>query len=81
MKRVALLPETGHAGDVGAPEYAFQTKGVEYLVQIVMDAVERIAPAGVAGRTRGLDRNVGILGQRQHIREGLERLCIHDQHC
>ena len=63
----ALPPRAWHAGDVGAPEHPLRPEGVVDATQVVMDVPIGIGRARVAGRPGGLDRDVGVLGQRQHL--------------
>src|SRR5207247_7751882 len=68
-QRHALTPRAGHARDVGAPEPARGAECVVEPMQVVVDIAERVRLIGVARRAGGLHGDVGILRERQHIRE------------
>src|SRR6266566_2929335 len=68
-QRHALTPRAGHARDVGAPEPARGAERVVEPMQVVVDIAERVRLIGVARRAGGLHGDVGILRERQHLRE------------
>src|SRR5258706_16436194 len=68
-QRHALTPRAGHARDVGAPEPARGAEGVVETVQIVVDVAKRVWLIGVARRAGRLHRDVGILPERETLRQ------------
>src|SRR5207344_506193 len=68
-QRYALAPRAGHARDVGTPEPARGAEGVIELLELVVNVAERVGLIGVAWRAGGLHGHVGILRERQHLRE------------
>src|SRR5215475_14210178 len=68
-QRHALTPRAGHARDVGAPEPARGAEGVVETAQIVVDVAKRVWLIGVARRAGRLHRDVGILREREHLRQ------------
>src|ERR1700675_685335 len=68
-QRDALTPWAGHARDVGAPEPARGAEGVVETVQIVVDVAKWVGLIGVARRAGRLHRDVGILREREHVRQ------------
>src|SRR6266849_7380531 len=68
-QRHALTPRAGHARDVGAPEPARGAEGVVETVQIVVDVAKRVGLIRVARRAGRLHRDVGILCEREHVRQ------------
>src|SRR6185295_3206799 len=68
-QRHALTPRAGHARDVGAPEPARGAEGVVEATQVVVDVAKRIGLIGVARRAGRLHRDVGILREREHLRQ------------
>src|SRR5271165_2598264 len=75
----ALAPRTMHAGDVGAPEHTSRTERVEYTMQRVVYAAERIWVQRIAGLTGRLHRHVRVPRQCQQLRQvaigGVRPLC------
>src|SRR5438876_7170827 len=59
----ALLPRARHARDVRSPEHPLGAEGVVELPDVSVDVTVRIGLAGVAGRSRGLEGHVGMLGR------------------
>src|SRR5437667_4807944 len=68
-QRYALTPRAGHARDVGGPEPARGAEGVVETAQVVVDVAKRVWPIGVARRAGRLHRDVGILREREHVRQ------------
>src|SRR5215472_4051818 len=68
-QRDALTPRAGHARDVGTPKPARGAEGVVEAVQIVVDVAERVGLVGIARCARCLHRDVGIFGEREHLRQ------------
>src|SRR5206468_2276639 len=67
--RYALTVRARHAGDVRAPERALRPERLEDLAQIAVDVLVGIGLARVARRARHLDRDVGVLREREHVLE------------
>jgi hypothetical protein len=63
----AVLPGTGHFGDVGPPKHARGAKRIEDLVKIRLHPGVRVAPARVARCASGLDCDVGMPGELQKV--------------
>src|SRR5438128_12318496 len=73
-QRYALTPRAGHARDVGAPEPARGAEGVVEPAQVVVDVAKRVRLSGVARCAGRLHRDVGILREREHVRQILPPL-------
>src|SRR5712692_7866326 len=67
--RDALPVAARHPGDVGAPEAPRRTEGVENLADVLVDVAIRVGLARIARRTRQLDRDIGTLGDGEHLPE------------
>src|SRR4030095_8225954 len=63
----ALLPRAGHARDVGSPEHPLGPEGIVELPDVSVDVTVRIGLARVAGRSRGLQGHVGMLGRGHQV--------------
>src|SRR5215467_3876308 len=68
-QRDALAPRARHARDVRAPEESCGAERVVKPVQIVVDVQKWVNLPGVARRPRRLHRDVGVSGERDHLRE------------
>src|SRR6185295_16898393 len=68
-QRDALTPRAGHARDVGTPEPARRPEGVVEPAQVVVDVAKRVRLIGVARRAGRLHRDVGILREREDLRQ------------
>src|SRR5215468_9073821 len=65
----ALPIRARHTGDISAPEATPRPEGVEYLLEIGVNVAIRIGLARIAWRPGKFDRNIGMLGERQHVAE------------
>src|SRR5262245_15159618 len=65
--RHALPPRAGHAGDVGAPEHPLWAEGVVDPAQMAVDVPIGVGLAGVARGPGGLDGDVRVSGEGEHL--------------
>src|SRR5262245_32118312 len=72
----ALPIRARHAGDIGAPKATLWTEGVKYLPEIGVNVAIRVGLARIARRPGKFDRNIGVLGEREHVAEVSKSGCI-----
>src|ERR1700730_9768371 len=66
--RHALFPRARHAGDVGAPEAALRSEGLDDLLGVFVDVLIGVGVARIARRAGAFDPNILVLGERQQRR-------------
>src|SRR5262245_51400914 len=67
--RHALPPRAGHTRDVSTPEHPIRSERLVELLDLVVDVAIRVGLARVARRAGGLQRDVLLLGVREHARQ------------